>query len=430
MAANPFSLDLSQGSDPRALQGFGDALSGLGQVVSQKREQESAQARQQQVQVDMQAAIETGDPAKISEFMRNNPEQADSVKQSMGFEDEMVKTQAVDFMKGLLSSPDEQWPAMFKERIEMLESQGRDPSDTIKIMQSWANNPEQGKKGVETILAMSDQDAFEAYKDSIDPDQGIDVKVGAQEILEDGTIIQSTSKGPVVYGPTGEKLTGQDASDAIAAGRAAKVSNLRLAAGEKKRASLEAEDDLKGKVEAGIITQKEAAKASVTAYKKLEGVNKNIANIDEAIRLLDEGASTGAVQSMMPSVRTASVKLDNLQKRLGIDIIGSVTFGALSQGELDLALSTALPTRLKPAELKEWLQGKRNAQEKLADYLESAVIHLGTPGNTHSTWLQYQKDKGGTPGIGAKTEDNQALDWAKSNPDDPRAAKILALQGG
>lgn len=162
---NPFSLDLQQGTDPRALQGFSQALAGLGQVTSQKREKEAAIAQEKQAQEGMQAAIESGDPAKIAEFMRKNPNHAASVEKSMGFEDEMVKTQAVDFMKGLLSSPEDQWPAMFKERIETLDDQRRDPSDTIKVMQSWAENPAQGKKTVETLLAVSDQDAFDAYQE-------------------------------------------------------------------------------------------------------------------------------------------------------------------------------------------------------------------------------------------------------------------------
>lgn len=216
-------------------------------------------------------------------------------------------------------------------------------------------------------------------------------KVGAQEILEDGTVIQSTSAGVKVFDPTGKLVKGQVAADAIKAARAEKVSNLRKAAGEKKAATLQAEKELKGEVEAGIISQKEAAKASIAAFDRLEKINDTIGIYDEAIGLIDEGAGTGAVESMFPSMKAASIKLDNLQSRLGLDVISNTTFGALSEGEMRLAMETAMPKRLDGPALREWLIQKRDAQEKLSDYLESAAIYLGTPGNTKSGWFKKKK---------------------------------------
>ena len=72
-------------------------------------------------------------------------------------------------------------------------------------------------------------------------------------------------------------------------------------------------------------------------------------------------------------------------------MVGNTTFGALSAGELSMAMSTALPTGLDGPELKEWLIEKKESQEKLADYLESAAIYLGTPGNTHAGWIKKKK---------------------------------------
>ena len=403
MAANPFYVD------PMA--DFSQGLSGLTQSVkqvgAQKREDEikaKSEARYNSAKGAFEEAAKSGDPEQIADVVLEYPELSKAFLASQGIRDKGRADAAGAFMKTILTADESDIPDLYKERIQSLK--GGNSEQSAESYMRWASNPKAELKSMELVLASTDPNSYKALVEQRRQERGepgIDIKVGAQEILEDGTIIQSTNKGPVVYNSLGKKVTGKDAAEAVKTAQAVKVSNIRKAAGEKKRATLEAEGDLKGKVEAGVITQKEAAKASVSAYKKLEGVNKNIANIDEAIKLLDEGASTGAVQSMMPSVRAASVKLDNLQKRLGIDIIGSVTFGALSQGELDLALSTALPTRLKPAELKVWLQEKRDAQEKLSDYLESAAIHLGTPGNTHSTWLQYQKERGGTPGVSVES---------------------------
>jgi len=96
--------------------------------------------------------------------------------------------------------------------------------------------------------------------------------------------------------------------------------------------------------------------------------------MDEAIKAIDQGASTGFVMSKIPSIRTASLKLDNLQKRLGLDVVSGTTFGALSKGELDLALSAAMPTNMQQEELKKWLVDKKNAMEKMSDYAVKGYI--------------------------------------------------------
>lgn len=135
---------------------------------------------------------------------------------------------------------------------------------------------------------------------------------------------------------------------------------------------------------------KAASKLADESFKRLESVKTNLANYDEAIRLIDEGAQTGVIASRLPSVRQASIALDNLQGRLGLDVIGNTTFGALSEAELKFALETALPQRLEGPALKQWLQGKKAAQQKLAAYLEQASIFLGTPGNTVKDWIEIQ----------------------------------------
>ena len=160
----------------------------------------------------------------------------------------------------------------------------------------------------------------------------------------------------------------------------------------------------------------QAIKASGDAFDSLGKINANIANIDDAIAAIDEGAETGAIYSMLPSVRVASVELDNVQKRMGLDIIGSVTFGALSQGELDLALNTALPTKLSPPDLRKWLSKKKAAQQKLSTYLSDAAIYLGKPGNTIAGWAEMKKPNGGAPAPAGGGEKPSEAEWNAMTP--------------
>jgi len=65
---------------------------------------------------------------------------------------------------------------------------------------------------------------------------------------------------------------------------------------------------------------------------------------------------------------------------------------------LKFALETALPKRMEPAALREWLVRKRDSQEKLSGYLEEAAIFLGTPGNTMPKFLEQKRANAGRGG--------------------------------
>lgn len=152
-------------------------------------------------------------------------------------------------------------------------------------------------------------------------------------------------------------------------------------------------------IEDRVTRAKESAKAAEGQVKdyfnQLSNIESNIGNYNEAIGLIDEGASTGVIQRRLPSVRAASQKLDNVQKRLGLDVIGNTTFGALSESELAFAIDSALPTGLEGPELRDWLVQKRDAQQKLADYINNAIQFLSVPGNTLAD-LQATSPRGGS----------------------------------
>ncbi len=151
----------------------------------------------------------------------------------------------------------------------------------------------------------------------------------------------------------------------------------------------ESEAEIKG----SIAASKAAIDESTKAFNSLRPARLAIANLDEGIRLIDAGAKTGVVESLLPTVRQSSLELDNLQGRLGLDVIGNTTFGALSESELKFALNTALPKKLKGPALREWLIRKREAQTKLVGYLQEAAIFLGTPGNTIAKFLKLKREQ-------------------------------------
>lgn len=140
------------------------------------------------------------------------------------------------------------------------------------------------------------------------------------------------------------------------------------------------------------VSTKQSLDLADKYYQRIAPINNTIANYDDALRVIDSGAGTGKVESMLPSFKQASIELDNVRRNLGLNVIQNTTFGALSEGELKLALDTALPTGLNPPELKNWIAQKKNAQVKMRDYLENAVSFLGE-GHTISELSKLQKNE-------------------------------------
>jgi len=203
-------------------------------------------------------------------------------------------------------------------------------------------------------------------------------RVQSSSIKPDGTVVIVTSKGLTrVIGPDGVELTGQARMDAVrdAEQFGADIQALRAGA----RAG-------------GEIGQKEAQKA----FENVGKVRQNLSNLDQAVAALDAGANTGVIANKFPNWKASTIELRNIQNRLGLDVVGSVTFGALSEGELSLALETALPLNMNEKQLRDWLIRKKDAQSKVADYLSEQARYLSVPGRTVGQWTEFAEKKYGT----------------------------------
>jgi len=193
-------------------------------------------------------------------------------------------------------------------------------------------------------------------------------------ILDDGTTVMVDDQKRVdVFSASGERLTGEAASEAI-------------------RKAQEYGADVQGLRSGERAAGKQAIKLSGEAYEKLQTVSESKRLMQRAIETLDRGAETGPIMSRLPTVSKASAALDQVQKELGLNVIQNTTFGSLSQDELKFALDTALPDNLTEPELRAWLERKIRAQEALEAYLYRAATYLGRPGNTLESWLTSQRE--------------------------------------
>ena len=177
-----------------------------------------------------------------------------------------------------------------------------------------------------------------------------------------------------------------------AAERIATDKTLGGAVADQEAAEVTATESAKQPIQVKTEALKAAQKRSEAAIDTLANVRSEISNLDAAIEAIDSGAASGKVSNWFPSFKADTIKLRNAASRLGLDVVSATTFGALSEGELKLAMDVAVPTDLQPAELKEWLTTRKNARVKLANELEKMAIALGSGEMTSSEYLKKQKE--------------------------------------
>jgi hypothetical protein len=240
------------------------------------------------------------------------------------------------------------------------------------------------------------------------------LQVRSSQILDDGTVVVVTDGGPIVYSPSGDVVTGQAAADAVLKANEYGVGLQTARSGGRETGTLTARAGLGAEASGAVEAGKTGIEIGRQTFERIGPLRANIANLDRAIELVEEeGANTGVIASRLPNWNSSTIELDNLQNQLGLDVIGSVTFGALSQGELDLALNTALPTNLSEPELVDWLERKRDAQDKLADYLTDQARFLSTPGRTLDQWINF-----------TESGEKDVRQWMRDNPIGRRTERV------
>ncbi len=245
-------------------------------------------------------------------------------------------------------------------------------------------------------------------------EDGGPLQVRSSKILEDGTVVTVTDAGPQVFSPTGEEVTGQAAADAVRAAQEFGVEIQTERAGGREAGTLGARAELGAEAAGASEAGKTAIQIGNKTFERLGPLRSNIGRLDRAIELVEEeGANTGVIASRLPNWKASTVELNNLRSELGLDVVGAVTFGALSKGELDLALTVALPTNLSEGKLVDWLERKRDAQDKLADYLTQQARFLTTPGRTLNQWIDF-----------TESGEKDVRKWMRENPVGRRTERV------
>jgi hypothetical protein len=147
-----------------------------------------------------------------------------------------------------------------------------------------------------------------------------------------------------------------------------------------------------------------AEKTRQEFFGQYEKIQNNIRTLDEGIALIEKGMAegkdlgVGPIRRYFPTWGSTANQLKNVANRMGLNVVSSVTFGALSESELKMAMQTAMPTTLRGQALLDWMKSRKAAQEKLADYLSQAASFIGSEKesggvNTPSDWMQVVQSR-------------------------------------
>ena len=278
-----------------------------------------------------------------------------------------------------------------ESQISLIDADPGSATTTFGVVLSGIMGPDNFQKtfGELREQQLQPEKLKEIQNKNIQAANGAGFKVQRADILPNGTTVMVGEDGTrQVRDAAGNVIDGTDAALAIDIaqnyGVGLEVRKAGGAAAARGAAEAAAAPAIAGGAEAG----KTGVQMATDAFKTATKVSANMANLQRARELAASGVNTGVIASRLPNWSAGAVELANLRNQLGLDVIGTASFGALSEGELNLALNTALPTNLNQDELVNWLDRKMAAQEKLRmEYLKVARF-LSKPGNTLNQWLE------------------------------------------
>jgi len=289
-----------------------------------------------------------------------SPEQSEKIFKSLGIDSASQREEMSRFASRLQSLPELQIKSEINARAQKLQSEGRDPKETLQLLDMTPEQRDQALIGVQ-LAALETKDRLGLQqKQAAAKAKAISLEdVKSSKILDDGTTIQVMKSGDTrVVSPEGVELEGEARTQAI-------------------RDAQEFGVDIQQRRAKGRELGKGAGKVALNAFDKVASIRENVLDYQRGIDLIEkEGATTGFIADFLPNMKASTRKFANLRRKLGLNVVASVTFGALSEGELNLAMDVALPKGISPEATVKWIKDRMAAQQKLADNLEDAALFL------------------------------------------------------
>lgn len=424
-----------------------DAGAAFEQGIQMRQQYEARQLQQQEaenIKRDIGALGARPTVAAITDLITKYPQLAERFKgkiDQLSAEEKQAKlSQAYPIYHALQVGNSEVAMKLLQQQVDAARNSGDEKTaregeaqiETIKVLPgavagayglrlAGIMGPEAFKTTFESIGAQqklpSELKKLQTEAERFAKDEGIDVQ--SSEILQNGVsvvigkdgrrLVRNAFGNVVPEGPEAERVI-REARDFEVGVSVRKAGGSAEAVGRAQAATAPA---IAGGTEAGKAGVQMANEAFQSAIK----ISENMADLRRVKELAASGVNTGVIASRLPNWSAGAVELANMRNKLGLNVISAAKFGALSEGELNLALNTALPTNMNQDDLVKWVDSKMAAQEKLRlEYLKVAKF-LSKPGNTLDKWLEQN---GGAPAGAAPANDLAAA----------AAAELARRRGG
>jgi len=297
---------------------------------------------------------------------------------------------------GLTQNPNQALMQMSADRIAG-RAQSRQDTETKNRTVEWLRSQPNGERFAQLAEAVGPTEALRAYQTA---QTGSELPSGIRELT-----VQAQLAGLTPGTPEYQEFMlsgGGDPATFRALDRQARAAGFvpgtpeyqqfmaTRGSGQSEEAVLAARTQGGGAAAGAAAAGTQMVERAFQAFDQAGQATQSISTMNEAIAAIDAGARSGLVENFLPNVTAASSALNNAMNRMGLDVISSVTFGALSEAEMNLAMDTAAPRNLEPEALRDWLVAKRDAQEKAQQALFAAARYLSNPQNKLADWIDLQ----------------------------------------
>ena len=279
-------------------------------------------------------------------------------------------------------------PGQFKPMIEMAVKDinerkvlNRGKNNTIAYLQKLADGGDNtAAAALRLVDSQGPAQAIKSYMTARSANSAAANKTAAStKTYSNGLTVSLFQDGTKqVRDGTGALLTGPAATEAIKVAQADEIEQGRLLEFETKSAS----------AKAGMV------QSTVSSIINVDSSLRNYAKAKRSIRdaIRDNKDISGFLTQYFPDISVEAAELTNARNALGLDVVGSVTFGALSKGELDLALSQGLPLGLNEPQLLEYIERRELALKKYRQSLMEAARIYADPQKDFNDYLDSISD--------------------------------------
>lgn len=242
------------------------------------------------------------------------------------------------------------------------------------LEQKAAAGDENAQAALLLVGPMGASEAMKTYINSQSTNAANKTAANTKQYLNGLTISVFQDGTKQVVSPDNQILTGPAATEAIRIAQANEVEQARVTEFETKSAGAK-------------------AKMVQTTISSLINVDSSLRNMARAKRALRDSIASGQADISGPitqyfaDISVEAAELTSARNALGLDVVGSVTFGALSKGELDLALTQGLPLGLRPQQLLEFIERRELAIQKYRQSLMEAARIYADPDKNFDDYL-------------------------------------------